>query len=238
MDNISNKKFRTNVDVPESKVEAPRCDLTAKDSHSLWKLHKLEEPGASWKIEGLPENLKPNSSQIADFFLYMYERHCMWVRRNLGMPPPWSASILLQTKAFCNVYRELDRGTAFFRAHVLDLYESKDKWTQEEWLTAVLWSSYCYRQVNRVESFKDGFPDMNDLSKFIRSMEKIRKDAKKGDGVSFFTSAHQTTNFVQYEVSLKKVAKDKGALLKNVVKRIYEALDLREMQQAVEELPW
>jgi hypothetical protein len=124
-----------------------------------------------------------------------------------------------------------------FRAHILNVYESKDEWTQEEWLTVVLWASYCYRQVNRVESFKDGFPDINDLSKFFRSMGKIRKDAANGDGVSFFASAHQTTNFRTYEASLKKVAKDNGALLKSVVKQISETEDMWEMQQAAETLP-
>jgi hypothetical protein len=233
-----NKKFKANVDVaPTVQVEAPRCDLTAKDSRSLWKLQNLKEKGAEWKITGLPQSLKPSSHRVADFFLFIYERHCIWVRRNLGMAAPWSANILFQTKSFCNVYRELDRGTAFFRAHILDLYESKDEWKHEEWLTAVLWASYCYRQVNRIESFKDGFPDMNDMSKFFRSMGNIRKDAANGDCVSFFASAHQTTNFRTYEKSLKKVAKDKGALLKRVVERISGTKDMREMQQAAEELP-
>jgi hypothetical protein len=107
-----NKKFKANVHVPAIKVEAPRCDLTAKDSRSLWKLQNLEEKGADWRIAGLPNNLKPSSHRIADFFLFMYERHCIWVRRNLGMVAPWSANSLLQTKSCCNVYRELDRGTA------------------------------------------------------------------------------------------------------------------------------
>jgi hypothetical protein len=232
-----NKKSKADVGVPAIKVEAPRCDLTAKDSLSLWKLQNLEEKGSDWKIAGLPKDLKPSSHRIADFFLFMYERHCIWLRRNLGMAAPWSANKLLQTKSCCNVYRELDRGTAFFRAHILDVYESKDEWTPDEWLTVVLWASYCYRQVNRVESFKYGFPDMNDLSKFFRSMGKIRKDAASGDGVSFFASAHQTTNFRSYEHSLKKVAKDKGALLQCVVKRISATEDMREMQQATKELP-
>lgn len=233
-----NKKFKADVDdAPAIKVDAPRCDLTAKESLSLWKLQNLEEKGADWRIAGLPKDLKPSSHRIADFFLFMYERHCIWVRRNLGMAAPWSANKLLQTKSCCNVYRELDRGTAFFRAQILDLYESNDNWTQQEWLTVVLWASYCYRQVNRVESFKDGFPDMNDLPKFFQSMGKIRKDAANGNSVSFFASAHQTTNFHTYEASLKRVAKDKGALLKSVVERIFETEDMWEMQQAAEELP-
>jgi hypothetical protein len=68
-------------------------------------------------------------------------------------------------------------------------------------------------------------------------MGKIREDAANGGGVSFFASAHQTTNFRTYEASLKRVAKDKGALLKRVVKRISATEDLWEMQQAAEELP-
>ncbi len=66
-----NKKFKANVDVPAVKVEAPRYDLTAKDSLSLWKLQNLQEKGADWRIAKLPATLKPSSHRIADFFSFI-----------------------------------------------------------------------------------------------------------------------------------------------------------------------
>lgn len=236
-----NKKLKADDDdVPaiRVRVSAPRRDLTVKDSLSLWKIQGLEEMKSGWKIPKLPEHLQPSARAIADFFLFMYERQCIWERRNLGMVGPWTANVLLQTRSFCNVYRELDRGTCFFRAKILDLYESLEKWTEEEWLTVVLWASYCYRQVNRIESFQDGFPDINNLPKFVRGMEKTKKNAANGVGVSFFSCAHQTTNFRQYELNLKMVAKKDGALLKSVVNIILNAKEnLWECHKAARKLP-
>ena len=85
----------------------------------LWKLHDI--PNNSYKqIRGLPMKDK---ERVAEFFLFMSERQQVWVRRKRRDPGPWSASPLFRDHFWCNIYRELDRGTQFFCAHVLHLME-------------------------------------------------------------------------------------------------------------------
>jgi hypothetical protein len=151
----------------------------------------------------LPGFTLEDSVNMADFYLFCRERQSIWQRRAMGKPKPWSKNEILNTNHFCNIYRELDRGTAFFRAKLLDLQQQqsllKKKKNLSQWTHHVLWMSYCYRQVNRVDSLQEtGLPQENNLKVFFRTMDKFRKT-----GSSFFTSAHQTT---QYE-SLKRYLK-------------------------------
>jgi hypothetical protein len=52
------------------------------------------------------------------FFAYARERHAVHLRRASGQKAPWTTDPVLQSNRFCNVYRELDRTTAWFRQHV------------------------------------------------------------------------------------------------------------------------
>jgi hypothetical protein len=147
-------------------------------------------------LPGISSSLAVN---MADFFLFCRERQTMWWRRAKGEPRPWSCVEVMNALHFCNIYRELDRGTAYFRSLVLDLPPAKDK---VEWTRQVLWLSYAYRQVNRVESFQQvGVPDERDLKPFLQGMSGFQKE-----GRAFFTSAHQTTHYKQYENYLKQTA--------------------------------
>jgi len=213
-------------------AKPPPTGLTPTETRSLWRIHGLQEKSQDWKLATLPVKLQRDSRSICDFFLFVHERHSIWVRRNLDMSPPWTASPILQREHFCNVYRELDRGTAFFHSHILDLQESRTDWGDDgvEWLVAVLWASYTYRLVNRMESFTTaGFPDMNNLSVFFARAQKIR------DVGSFFTGAHQTTSFANYNAYLQKVAEGEGTMLQKVAAEIYGGK--QSCQQAIMALP-
>ncbi|RJQ17333.1 hypothetical protein C4573_04750 [Candidatus Woesearchaeota archaeon] len=49
-----------------------------------------------------------------DFFEFIYRRQVVWYRRFfLKEKPPWTKDDVLQKYKFCNVYRELDKGTAY-----------------------------------------------------------------------------------------------------------------------------
>ncbi len=62
-------------------------------------------------ITGLPENL---------FWYWVTERHEIYLRRQQGLPRPWTHDPILQHYKFCNVFRELDRGTVWLRENFLD----------------------------------------------------------------------------------------------------------------------
>lgn len=55
---------------------------------------------------------------VAEFFAYARERHAIHLRRAAGQPPPWTNDPVLQRYRFCNVFRELDKTTVWFRENV------------------------------------------------------------------------------------------------------------------------
>jgi hypothetical protein len=56
-------------------------------------------------------------------------------------------------------YRELDRGTNYFRAKILEVWEQTSvhgPMGREAWIQKVLWASVCYRLVNKIATFEVG----------------------------------------------------------------------------------
>ena len=57
-------------------------------------------------------------STVEAFFDYVKERHSIWTKRQEGLPPPLTENEILQTWSFCNVFREDDKVTIWFRQNV------------------------------------------------------------------------------------------------------------------------
>lgn len=176
---------------PEQTIADPLC---------LFQLHGLDPAKAPYQIRGFAAR---DQRKVAEFFLFMNERQRMWLRRNRGDAAPWSACPALQQYSWCNNYRELDRGTAFFRAHVLELKDDNPGVTRREFLRRVLFDSYLYRLCNRIETFLEtGFPEESKLGPFFGKLEEIKAAQR-----SVFTGAHQTTNIENYEDNVKESTK-------------------------------
>ncbi len=62
------------------------------------------------------DSLTPGS--VEGFFDFMKERHQIYLRREAGQPAPWTDDPWLQQYKFCNVYRELDKGTVWVARNV------------------------------------------------------------------------------------------------------------------------
>ena len=160
-----------------------------------WKSPTKKSNATCRPIEDDDGKLHP---MVLDFFQFIHQRHSLWLKRKKGATvEEATADIdelyrpLYSQFFFCNVYRELDRGTAYFHSKVLDMYASKETWDDEEWLSKVLWASYVYRQVNRVETFEavGGIPTIEAVDDFGKNVS-----ARSGKD-KIFTGAHQTTNF-------------------------------------------
>lgn len=54
------------------------------------------------------------------FWYWIAERHAIYLRRQAGLPKPWTTDPILQTYKFCNVFRELDKGTVWLRENFLE----------------------------------------------------------------------------------------------------------------------
>lgn len=75
------------------------------------------------------------SSTVSEFFGLINERHEIWLRRRF-QEFPWTDDPVLRNYQFCNVFRELDRGTLFLRKMWKDL--------RDDGLRA--WTAFWYRR--------------------------------------------------------------------------------------------
>ena len=71
-------------------------------------------------------------------------------------------------KWFTNMYRELDRGTQYFRKNIMDTTMADHKISKdidERIIRKVLFKSIVYRLINEVKTFQayGGIPDREDM---------------------------------------------------------------------------
>jgi hypothetical protein len=80
---------------------------------------------------------------VHKFFSYAKERELIRLGREKGWPPPWSDDPIFQQFRFCNVFREDDKVTKFFRCMYRDpLRNSAD----------VLLATIIFRWFNKIET--------------------------------------------------------------------------------------
>lgn len=76
------------------------------------------------------------------FFEYARKRYRIKLRRDAGQPAPWTADPILQRYRFCNVFREDDRTTTWFRENIRQPLRDSPH---------VFWATILFRWFNRVE---------------------------------------------------------------------------------------
>lgn len=90
-------------------------------------------------------------SGIDDFFASARLRHSIYLNRQAGRPGPWTDDPAYRRFKFCNVFRELDRTTTWFRENVRDRVSD---------LPEAILATACFRWFNRIETgisiFSDG----------------------------------------------------------------------------------
>jgi len=119
------------------------------------------------------------------FWYYISERHSIWIRRDRGDSFPWTEDEILSTYKFCNVFRELDKGTIWCRKNIREPYANHPE---------LFFNIAAYRLYNLVSTAteimeKVGFIEkqsqLNDVVKVVR--------ARRARGERIFTGAHMIT---------------------------------------------
>lgn len=81
------------------------------------------------------------------FWDFVVERHRIWWKKtNLQQPYPWTDDEILKTYHFCNIFRDLDRGTDWYRANVVG---------SEHSFSEAVWATIVYRLVNNSRTFEE-----------------------------------------------------------------------------------
>src|SRR5262249_32343480 len=81
--------------------------------------------------------------RLAEFVAFVAERHAIYRKRQAGLPPPWTDNPILHRWSFCNMYRSLDKTTAWIWQN----------WCQPNANDPDLWfAALIARLVNRIET--------------------------------------------------------------------------------------
>ena len=108
---------------------------------------------------------------MAAFLLFVLERQKIWVNKTRGVAP-LTENLVLRGKWFTNVYRELDRGTIYFKRQMiktsLKRHEINPNRVSKRLVKKVLFKSILYRLLNKVETFL-GFGEIPSLSSLSSS---------------------------------------------------------------------
>ena len=120
--------------------------------------------------------------RTAELFAFMRERHAIYERRQAGMPKPWTDDPILQTYKFCNIYRELDYGTQWF----------KRGWRERHADNPDLWfASLVYRLVNWPDTMDElGFPVPWSAERFIKVLQARKASRLKVYSGAYMISTH------------------------------------------------
>lgn len=119
----------------------------------------------------------PPVRNLKKFLWFMEERQRVYLRRQAGEPYPWTSDPILRRFRFCNVYREQDRVTTFWR----------ERWAKKYADHSNLWFAAClFRHINWPNTLEEiGFPKEWNPRKVLRILEK-----RKARGDKVYTSAY------------------------------------------------
>lgn len=110
--------------------------------------------------------------KIQDLVYWINERIAVQKRREAGLPPPWSADPIFQRVRFCNVRREDDRVTRWFRKN----------WNKPD---DPAWKFVLGRMINLTESLAEMLPAGDHLGDMKRVLE-----VRRAGGHKIFTSVY------------------------------------------------
>jgi len=121
-----------------------------------------------------------NNNELIKFFQFIIERQYIWYKRFIDkQEPPWTNDETLHKYKFCNVYRELDKGTQYIIESLPSNMSREDK----------LFNIVFYRLTNVFGIFKDIGAKLS-ISDFDRSKFEKHLDYLISSGVGLFSSAY------------------------------------------------
>jgi len=224
---------------------ASHRDMTSC-KRSCAKAAKADEL-SSKKAKGKKASKKPEvkaavaeiTDGVIEFYSFVQKRQELWRNRRRGLPEEeWTSDEKLREGHFCNVYRELDRGTVYLQNAIRKHRSAqagpnhKSKLGSTADLELVLWLVVVYRRVNLVETFQEWRAEASDLDlegdfgpphtkewPLFEAFVKARFE--KGDK-PVFTNAHICSGGLQsYITGCESLQED----LKPMAKRLTEAAE-------------
>ena len=96
---------------------------------------------------------------IEKFFAIARERYSIKLKRDAGLSRPWSADPIFQNNRFCNVFREDDKTTQWFRENIRDPLDKDCGRFPANILVAIV----AFRWFNKIETWENILREKDDL---------------------------------------------------------------------------
>lgn len=77
------------------------------------------------------------------FFIYARKRYCLFQMKTDGAEKPWTDDLILQSYRFCNIFREDDKVTRWFKEHIREPYSDHPN---------IVFATIAFRLFNRPET--------------------------------------------------------------------------------------
>lgn len=122
----------------------------------------------------------PPRQSLRRFFVFINERHSVFLRRARGEAWPWTTNPILQRYRFCNIFRELDKVTVWIRENWREPYADHPN----------LWFAMAMaRQINWPDTLAEiGFPEKWQPRRVMNVIQRRRIQ-----GLKAYTSAYMLT---------------------------------------------
>jgi len=157
----------------------------------------------------LSKSHRKSSDALAAFILFVYERQIIFELKSSGAEPPYTKNEVMKSKWFTNMYREVDRGTIFFRKQILAEHELLPSYYKE-----VVFKTFVYRLINKIETFEEfgKIPCIEEWKTFRKFLKK-----KMSDGGVIFTSAHINMGLDRFCDTIEEILKQIDTLTQSIV---------------------
>lgn len=116
-----------------------------------------------------------SEQQLEIFFRYARERYQIMLDKESGKPAPWSIDPIFNSFRFCNVFREDDKVTKWFRNNVRNPMRDDPE---------VLFATMLFRWFNRIETGERLMDDTNDVRFTLFFDLNVKEVRKRLNGVS------------------------------------------------------
>ena len=164
----------------------------------------------------LPKQFQACSDAVAAVLFFTHERQTIWRRKYRGKSH-LTDNMLMKGKWFTNMYRELDRGTQYFRRCMLETTLKNHIITEKvntKVIRKVLFKSIVYRLINEIKTFRDygGIPseeEFEDFEVFIKARHESKSE-------KVFTAAHQNNGMRRFLESISYVQENIQSLAKQL----------------------
>jgi hypothetical protein len=112
------------------------------------------------------------------YFSFINKRHKIYLDRKAGLPKPWTDDPILQKYKFTNIFRELDRGTIWYREHIREPHADDSE---------LFFNTCLYRHFNYYPTVeKIGYYTCNYMPEVLETYLRMWKSSNG----KIYTSAH------------------------------------------------